>query len=74
MKRGGRIVIVDAKLPDRVPGKVLLPATLWMMKHSVLGNPYPWPWEDLAELTNDIAMEQVQFGKYYICRGRKPQF
>lgn len=72
MKPGGRIVILDAKLPDGFSGRVMLPATLWMMKHSVLGNPYIRPWEELASLTSDIAMEEVQFGTYYICRGTKP--
>jgi demethylmenaquinone methyltransferase/2-methoxy-6-polyprenyl-1,4-benzoquinol methylase len=65
------VVIMDAKLPEGVVGKLLLPSTLWMMRRTVLGNPYIRPWEDLRKLTSEVTMEQLQFGTYYICRGTK---
>ena len=66
------LVIMDAKLPPGICGKLLLPYCVWIMRRTVLGNPYVCPWEELHELTDDFGMEELLLGSYYICRGRKP--
>jgi len=73
VRPGGRIVVMDAKLPPGVAGKIILPFSIWLMKRTVLGNPYVKPWEHLACATVDFAMQERLFGSYYICRGTKPQ-
>jgi ubiquinone/menaquinone biosynthesis C-methylase UbiE len=69
---GGRLVIMDAKVPPGPSGKLVLPFSLWLMKHTMLGNPLIHPWEELAALTDDINMTQRLFRSYYICCGVKP--
>jgi len=72
LRPGGRLVIVDSKLPPGVGGKLLLPVSLWLMRHTLLGNPYIRPWEHHAELVENFAMEEFLFASYYVCRGVKP--
>jgi ubiquinone/menaquinone biosynthesis C-methylase UbiE len=68
LKPGGRLVIMDAKLPPGLGGRLVLPFSLWLMKHTMLGNPLIKPWEDLTRLAGSIEMEQFMFGSWYICR------
>lgn len=72
LRPGGYLVIMDAKVPPGIRGKLLLPYSVWVMKRTVLGNPYIRPWEELGELTENFEMEEFLLGSYYICRGRKP--
>lgn len=72
LRPGGQLVIMDAKLPPGIRGKLLLPYSVCIMKLTVLGNPYIRPWEELHELTNDFEMDEFLLGSYYICRGQKP--
>ena len=53
-------------------GKLLLPFSLWLMKHTMLGNPLIQPWRELAAITGHFDMNEWLFGSYYICRGMKP--
>jgi demethylmenaquinone methyltransferase/2-methoxy-6-polyprenyl-1,4-benzoquinol methylase len=69
---GGRLVIMDAKVPPGLSGKLVLPFSLWLMKHTMLGNPLIHPWEELAVLTDAMDMTQRLFRSYYICCGVKP--
>jgi ubiquinone/menaquinone biosynthesis C-methylase UbiE len=69
---GGSLVIMDAKVPPGLSGKLVLPFSLWLMKHTMLGNPLIHPWEELAELADNLEMTQRRFMSYYICRGVKP--
>lgn len=69
---GGYVVIMDARLPSGVLGKVLQPFVVWTSKLTVLGNPDIRPWDELRELTDDVDCEEVQCETYYICRGKKP--
>jgi ubiquinone/menaquinone biosynthesis C-methylase UbiE len=71
LRPGGRLVIMDAKLPPGLGGRLVLPFSLWLMKHTMLGNPLIEPWEDLARLAGSIEMEQFMFGSWYICRAIK---
>jgi SAM-dependent methyltransferase len=72
LRPGGRIVIMDGKLPRGFGGKLALPFGLWLMKHTMLGNPFIKPWNDLAALADDFAMEEFVFGSWYVCWGVKP--
>jgi demethylmenaquinone methyltransferase/2-methoxy-6-polyprenyl-1,4-benzoquinol methylase len=72
LKPGKNLIIMDAKLPSGILGKMLLPYSVWVMRKTVLGNPLMRPWEELHELTADFRMEEVMFGTYYVCAGRKP--
>jgi ubiquinone/menaquinone biosynthesis C-methylase UbiE len=72
LRPGGRIVILDGKLPSGFGGKLALPFGLWLMKRTMLGNPFIKPWNDLAALADDFAMEEFVFGSWYVCWGVKP--
>jgi len=69
LRPGGRLVIMDAKPPPGRGGQFILPFSVWLMKRTVLGNPYIQPWKDLAGIADDFEMEEFLFGSYYICRG-----
>ena len=73
LRPGGYVVIMDAKLPSGFIGKLLHPFVVWTSRLTVLGNPDIQPWDELRELADHVDCEKVQFGTYYICRGRKPQ-
>jgi SAM-dependent methyltransferase len=71
LRPGGSLVIMDAKPPPGRLGELVLPFSVWLMKRTVLGNPYLRPWEHLATLTEEFEMEEFLFGSYYICRGTR---
>jgi ubiquinone/menaquinone biosynthesis C-methylase UbiE len=72
LRPGGRIVIMDGKLPPGLGGTILLPFSLWLMKRTMLGNPLIKPWEDLARVVDGFGMEEFLFRSWYICWGTKP--
>ncbi len=72
LRPGGRLVVMDAKLPPGLGGKMILPFSLWLMKRTMLGNPLIKPWEDVERLAGVIKMEQFMFGSWYICTAVKP--
>jgi len=63
---------MDARLPPGLAGKLLLPFSLWLMKHTMLGNPLIRPWQELAAIAEHFDMSECRFSSYYICRGMKP--
>ena len=71
LRPGGYLVIMDAKLPSGILGRMLHPFVVWTSKLTVLGNPDIRPWDELRELTDDVDYEEAQFGTYYICRAKK---
>jgi ubiquinone/menaquinone biosynthesis C-methylase UbiE len=73
LRPGGRVVIVDGKLPPGLGGDLVLPFSVWLMKRTLLGNPYIKPWNDLADIAEDFAMEEFLFGSYYVAHGTKPE-
>jgi len=66
-----RIVIMDGKAPRGRMGKFFLPFGSWIMKRTLLGNPFIAPWEHLAALASDFGMEEFVFGSWYVCWGSK---
>jgi len=72
LRPGGRLVIMDAKLPSGPATKLLLPFSLWLMKHTLLGNPLIRPWQELGAVAERVEMSERRFGAYYICRAVKP--
>jgi ubiquinone/menaquinone biosynthesis C-methylase UbiE len=72
LRPGGRLVIMDAKLPPGRFGQVILPFSIWLMRRTLLGNPLIKPWEHLRQIAGDVEMEEFRFSSYYICRARKP--
>ena len=72
LRPGGSLVVMDAKLPPGLGGKMVLPFSLWLMKRTMLGNPLIRPWEDVRRLSDNFQMEQFMFGSWYICRAIKP--
>jgi len=71
LRPGGRIVIMDGKLPSGLGGQLVLPFSLWLMKRTMLGNPFIKPWNDLAAIADDFQMEEFLFGSWYVCWGTK---
>ena len=72
LRPGGRLVIMDGKLPPGLGGRLLKPFSLWLMKHTLLSNPLVQPWKELSAVTEQFDMREFLFGSYYICRGIKP--
>jgi ubiquinone/menaquinone biosynthesis C-methylase UbiE len=72
LRPGGRIVIVDGRLPSGRGWEPLLPLCLWLMRHTLLSNPFIKPWQDLAAVAEDFAMEEFLLGAWYVCWGNKP--
>lgn len=71
LRPGGRLVIMDAKLPPGPGGQFILPFSVWLMKRTMLGNPYIQPWEDLKQIADMTHMEEFLLGSYYICHAIK---
>jgi ubiquinone/menaquinone biosynthesis C-methylase UbiE len=72
LRPGGRLVIMDAKVPPGWSSKIILPFSIWLMKRTMLGNPLIHPWEVLAEVADKVEMSESMFSSYYICSTTKP--
>ena len=59
-------------MPDGWVGRLFLPVSLWLMKRTLLGNPFVRPWDSLQEVAGTYELEEFLFGSYYICRAIKP--
>ena len=69
---GGRLVIMDAKVPPGPAGRLIRPFGLWLMKRTMLGNPLIHPWQELGIVAEDVDMRECMFSSYYICSAMKP--
>lgn len=76
LRAGGRLVIMDAKLPSGFMGRIArlcLPFFVIALRMTVLGNPFINPSEELREVAGEVEVEELSFSTYFICRARKPQ-
>jgi ubiquinone/menaquinone biosynthesis C-methylase UbiE len=73
LEAGGRVVVMDAALPEGRLGRVLRPLAAAVSRATVLGDPDSRPWEDLAALgADDVDTVRFQAGTYYVCSARRP--
>ena len=71
---GRYVVIMDAQFPSGRLGRYTRPfhpMLVWLLKGTVLGNPYIAPREELAKVAGDIESEELSMGTYFICRAKK---
>ena len=73
LRPGGRLVIIDGKVPSGLGGRLIRPFSFWLMRRTMLGNPLIEPWKDLANLADDFDMRGIGYGTWYVCRGTKPE-
>lgn len=71
VRPGGRLVVMDAGIPETRLGRALAPlaevvATLFP------GDPYSRPWEDLARISDSVAVKRFQLKLYFVCIAHKP--
>jgi demethylmenaquinone methyltransferase/2-methoxy-6-polyprenyl-1,4-benzoquinol methylase len=72
LRPGGRLVLMDSRLPSGRFGELILPFSVWLMRRTMLGNPHIKPWEHLQQLPGEFEMKELLFDAYYICRVVKP--
>jgi ubiquinone/menaquinone biosynthesis C-methylase UbiE len=70
LKPGGRLVVMDAGIPDTALGRILDPFARLLVKLAP-GDPYARPWEDLREL-GEPQCERFLLGIYYVVANTKP--
>ena len=64
LRPGGRVVIMDAKLPPGRGGEMILPFSLWLMKRTMLGNPLIQPWTEIVARTEHFNMREYLLDVY----------
>lgn len=72
LKPGGRLVIMDARIPKNSIGQWYRPLALWTLDRTVLGNPDVDILADLRELAGRIDVQEMFLGTYFIGRATKP--
>ncbi len=72
LKPGGRLVIMDARIPEGLLGKLYRPFLRLFLKLTVLGNPDVDILQDLRELAGEIEIEMLFLETYFIGRAIKP--
>jgi len=75
LRKGGRIIIMDAQFPNGIMGKIMVPfkpmITLFL-KASILGNPYIKPIEELKEVTSiGVVVKEISMKSYFIATAEK---
>jgi hypothetical protein len=72
LKPGGRLVIMDARIPKGTIGDLYRPLAMWTLDRTVLGNPDVDILEDLRQLAGRIDVQELFLGTYFIGRATKP--
>lgn len=72
LKPGGRLVIMDARIPKGMIGDLYRPLAMWTLDRTVLGNPDVDILEDLRQLAGTIDVQELFLGTYFIGRATKP--
>jgi ubiquinone/menaquinone biosynthesis C-methylase UbiE len=70
LRPGGRLVIMDAGIPNSALGRILAPLSE-VVATIFPGDPYSTPWEDLSRLAEPVRTERFQFDLYFLCSVRK---
>jgi demethylmenaquinone methyltransferase/2-methoxy-6-polyprenyl-1,4-benzoquinol methylase len=74
LKPGGRLVIMDARIPKGRVGDWYKPLAVWTLDRTVLGNPDVDVLEDLRQLAGRIDVQELFLGTYFIGRAIKPNY
>ena len=72
LKPGGRLVMLDSKVPSGFLWRMTYPLLSWILRLTVLGNPDVDELQDVRELNGQVEVEVLQFGTYFIARVIKP--
>jgi ubiquinone/menaquinone biosynthesis C-methylase UbiE len=73
LKPGGRLVIMDARIPKGMIGDLYRPLAMWTLDRTVLGNPDVDILADLRQLADRIDVKELFLGTYFIGRATKPK-
>ena len=68
---GGRVVVVDAKIPTGAIGRLVSAGLRRVHTDSAIGDPDYAPWADLAALGARVEMQEWSFGSYFVAVGLK---
>lgn len=71
LRPGGRMVIVEGRLPDNRLGRALRRPMTVLSRWTVLGDPDSRGWDDLAALSTGVHTRWLQLGTYYVSSARK---
>lgn len=71
LRSGGRLVVMDGKIPNGLIGKVSRSLITWLSQRTVLGDPNSRPWKSLGDLGADVDIRDRLAGFYFICRSVK---
>jgi ubiquinone/menaquinone biosynthesis C-methylase UbiE len=71
LRPGGRIVVLDAKVPTGAFGRLVTAGLRRAPSDSTIGDPGYAPWADLATLGARVEMEEWSFGSYFVAVGLK---
>jgi ubiquinone/menaquinone biosynthesis C-methylase UbiE len=72
LKPGGRLVIMDARIPEGITGRFYRPLLTAFLKLTVLGNPDVDILEDLRNLAGEIEVQYLFMDTYFIAKAIKP--
>src|SRR5947208_10909974 len=66
LRPGGKVVIMDARIPKGMIGNLYRPLAMWTLERTVLGNPDVDILEDLRQLAGRIDVQELFLGTYFI--------
>lgn len=71
LRPGGRLVIMDACLPEGPHRRFLRPVGLALSRATVLGDPDVRPWDELAAYDPQLRVQRLHLGTYVVVRACK---